>query len=538
MFQPQPRSSYNVSEYSVSPLSANEQINGNIPILTRINSSNKDNDNNNNNSKHQHQHNNNVIHHHKHSASRSIYVSTLLLLVWLFSSVSSTLTNKSLMDAFPYSATLTLIQLLASVIVDMCIIYYRGLSLYPFNKQLFIETLPVAAAINFSKTLTYVSYAYVPASLTHTAKASSPIFSVILTKLIHGQLPSKYVLFSLIPITTGVTLSALTEINFVLFGFICAVIASVAAVLNTLYGKQALHHVSCPDPIIFHFYASVSAVLMVAPYAIFSDSIDIYNNFNVAHDSNDTITYPVLLRMIIFSLSMHYAQNISSVYYLHGTTVLTHQVVGTAKRLVVIISTVLYFGNPVGLLNAIGMCIAVLGYFCYGYAKHYSGNIKASRKNSRESYNSNNVSVNNSNRNSYNNSNNIIHNNNNINNNTDIEMSAVNKPLQNVQNLQNGLHVRRNSNILHSPNADLINEARITIRDDSSVELQKLLRASDSNGDFTNIGSYFLGSLTQNKKRYSDDDYNYNIEHNNDRKYTSSPASTTSTSSSESDIYV
>jgi solute carrier family 35 protein E1 len=186
---------------------------------------------------------------------RPLWVTLLLLLVWIFSSVSSTLTNKTLMTLFPYSFTLTLIHLLASVIVDIAIIGYRGISIFPINKQLLYMVLPSAMSINCSKTLTYISYGYVPASLTHTAKASSPIFSVILTKILYNKQPNIYVTLSLIPITLGVTLSAATELNFVFFGFISAVAASIAAVLNTIYGKQALHHVSCTDPIIFHFYS-------------------------------------------------------------------------------------------------------------------------------------------------------------------------------------------------------------------------------------------------------------------------------------------
>lgn len=446
MLLQQPNSTYSVSQYA--PLTQHNDTNTPSVLYKQLNN-NELSDVVQLHRSHSHT---NTIH-----SQRPSYVTALLLFVWMCSAIASTLTNKTLMNVFPYSVTLTLIHLLASVTVDSIIIYYRNLSLLPFNKQLFIQTLPVAAAINFSKTLTYMSYGYVPASLTHTAKASSPIFSVIISKLMYNKLPSNTVCLSLIPITVGVTLSALTEINFVLFGFICAVIAAVAAVLNTLYGKQALHHTSCPDPIIFHFYASVSAVLMVAPYAIIHDGSEIYHSIRGQASISDGLVHMIPFQMIIFSLSMHYIQNITSVYYLAGTTVLTHQVVGTAKRLVVIASTVLYFGNPVGLMNALGMMIAVAGYLCYGIAKSYVSKPVRHHKRTDD---------------------------------ISLEMQSTtpnhNKSLSLVQ--QSGIHARRPSNATTpstSPVTSDNNDTRINMNTDHVYEMQQLLRPSDSEGNMS-----------------------------------------------------
>ena len=93
-----------------------------------------------------------------------------LLLVWFSSSILSTLVNAVLMKHFPYPVTISAVHMLSSVVVDWFIIVSRGLSLLPFRTDVFWQCLPVATTINFGKTLTYVSYGMVPASLTHTAK--------------------------------------------------------------------------------------------------------------------------------------------------------------------------------------------------------------------------------------------------------------------------------------------------------------------------------------------------------------------------------
>ena len=97
---------------------------------------------------------------------------SFLLFVWFSSSIASTLINKVLMMHFPYPVSISAVHMLSSVIVDWFIIVSRGLSLRPFRQDVFLQCLPVATTINFGKTLTYVSYGMVPASLTHTAKVS------------------------------------------------------------------------------------------------------------------------------------------------------------------------------------------------------------------------------------------------------------------------------------------------------------------------------------------------------------------------------
>ena len=82
---------------------------------------------------------------------------------------------------------------------------------------------------------------------------------------------------ALLPLTVGVALSALTELNFVLVGFVAAIAAALANVLNSIYTKRAISHVACPDPIIFHMYTAATATLMLTPYALIKDARDWWN---------------------------------------------------------------------------------------------------------------------------------------------------------------------------------------------------------------------------------------------------------------------
>ena len=152
--------------------------------------------------------------------------------------------------------------------------------------------------LRFSKTLTFVSckhaLAYrsnrvlinlvcsllrdsdgmVPASLTHTVKSSSAVFSVLLSRVMSGRWPSLATSISLFPIACGVTLAALTELEFDTLGFLAALVATLANVGHSAYSKQVLRKTGS-DPLILHMYTSALSLVLLAPYVLLKNASDI-----------------------------------------------------------------------------------------------------------------------------------------------------------------------------------------------------------------------------------------------------------------------
>ena len=77
----------------------------------------------------------------------------------------------------------------------------------------------------------------------------------------------------------------------------------------------------------------------------------------------------VAAQLLLFSVSLHYLQNISSIYFLAHVSVLSHQVAQSLKRLLVIACSVFYFHTPVTALNVVGMSLALVGFFAYSLTK-------------------------------------------------------------------------------------------------------------------------------------------------------------------------
>jgi drug/metabolite transporter (DMT)-like permease len=116
------------------------------------------------------------------------------------------------------------------------------------------------------------------------------------------------------------------------------------------------------DPIPFHFYTATIATSILLPWAFFHDSTSI-----IYHLPTEDRLYS--FELLFLSISLHYIQNLSSIYLLSHVTVLSYQVAQSMKRFFVIVCSVLYFHTAVTNLNLFGMALASLGFFAYSLSK-------------------------------------------------------------------------------------------------------------------------------------------------------------------------
>jgi drug/metabolite transporter (DMT)-like permease len=219
----------------------------------------------------------------------------VLVVFWYLFATMGTLCNKQLMVMFPYPIILSTIQIMASAIFDFA--YLRlslvgarraalssaanadpatapvapGAGAFLLQRPIFLAAIPVAVALAFGKTLTYISYGKIPVSLTHTVKASSPIFSVILMRLWLKKRASTEVILSLLPICFGIALCGITEIQFDALGFSAALVSSLSSVLQNTLFKQMINVHSRESLITLHLHVACAAILVLLPLAFATD---------------------------------------------------------------------------------------------------------------------------------------------------------------------------------------------------------------------------------------------------------------------------
>ena len=100
--------------------------------------------------------------------------------------------------------------------------------------------LPISVFVTLGKVTTYLSYQYVSMALAHTAKASEPIFNVVVAALFFGEFHSRQVYLSLVPISLGIFLASVSDFTYNHTGFAIAVSSALAKVLQNIYTKRLM----------------------------------------------------------------------------------------------------------------------------------------------------------------------------------------------------------------------------------------------------------------------------------------------------------
>ena len=139
------------------------------------------------------------------------------------------------------------------IVVNMSVFHKREMQFYAKNMNIASITryiIPLAVAMVTTKLLTYFSYGYIPASLTHTVKALQPFFNVLIVFLWTGEGVDRRTILSLFPIVFGVVYASVNELEcaflvvvmlrFNTVGFVCALISTIVGVWQSVYLKMLM----------------------------------------------------------------------------------------------------------------------------------------------------------------------------------------------------------------------------------------------------------------------------------------------------------
>ena len=107
---------------------------------------------------------------------------------------------------------------------------------------------PLAFAKFLSSVAAHVSVWKVPVHYAHTVKASMPLFTVILSRLVLGVRHSWTVYLSLLPIVAGVAVATVTEISFDIIGLVSALAATGGFAIITIFSWLMRVFIVSHDP--------------------------------------------------------------------------------------------------------------------------------------------------------------------------------------------------------------------------------------------------------------------------------------------------
>lgn len=204
-----------------------------------------------------------------------------------------------------------------------------------------------------------VSLAHVAVSFTETVKSSAPFFTVIFAAVILGQKTSWQVAVSLIPVMLGLALSSATELSFDTIGFLAAVSNNIIDCVQNVFSKKLLRSMS---PVQLQFYTSAAAALLQLPVLLYVMAPQLLEAEEKGMDAR-------LVRYLLVDAVFYHMQSVTAYYTMSLLTPVSQSVANTAKRALLILLSILWFGNPITVLSAAGMLIVVAGVFLYNHCR-------------------------------------------------------------------------------------------------------------------------------------------------------------------------
>ncbi|KAL6842487.1 hypothetical protein ACP4OV_027722 [Aristida adscensionis] len=294
--------------------------------------------------------------------------------LWYLFNIYFNIYNKQVLKVFPYPINVTEAQFAVGTVISL-FMWISGILKRPkiSAAQLF-TILPLAVVHTMGNLFTNMSLGKVAVSFTHTIKAMEPFFSVLLSALFLGEIPTVTVILSLLPIVGGVALASLTEASFNWAGFWSAMASNVTfQSRNVLSKKLLVNKEESLDNINLFSIITVMSFFLLAPVTFLTEGVKVTPTFLQSAGLN---VNEVLTRSLLSGLCFHAYQQVSYMI-LAKVSPVTHSVGNCVKRVVVIVTSVLFFRTPVSPINSLGTGIALAGVFLYSQLKRLKPKPKA-----------------------------------------------------------------------------------------------------------------------------------------------------------------
>ncbi|KAL6848007.1 hypothetical protein ACP4OV_022135 [Aristida adscensionis] len=289
-----------------------------------------------------------------------------MIVAWYLLNIYFNIYNKQVLEVLPFPYTITAFQLAFG---SLLIFLMWATRLHPaprLSSAQLGKIAPLAVGHMLGTVFTNMSLGKVAVSFTHTVKASEPFFTVLLSSLFLGETPSLPVLGSLVPIVGGVALASLTEVSFNWVGFWSAMASNLTNQSRNVLSKKLLGgDEEALDDINLFSIITVLSFLLSCPLMLFAEGV----KFTPAYLQSTGLNLQELcIRAALAGFCFHGYQKISYMILARVSPV-THSVANCVKRVVVIVSSVLFFRTPISPINALGTGAALGGVFLYSRLK-------------------------------------------------------------------------------------------------------------------------------------------------------------------------
>jgi len=274
--------------------------------------------------------------------------------------------GKKILIDFPFPVTVAMVHLLSTALyLSPTLHVWKVPRMRSLPKSSLLKLiLPLSFGKAFSAITSHVSIWKVPVSYAHTVKATMPVFTVTLSRLILGESQTNEVYCSLIPVVGGVMIATATELSFDLVGLLSALLATLTFAIQNIFTKKAMRDLHLNHLRLLLLMAVIASVMILPLWALY----DLRRIITVIETGEQDALW--LLVSLTLNGFLNFVQNMVAFTVLSLVTPLSYSVAASTKRVLVITVSVVFLRNPVGAVNVLGMFVAILGVFLYNKAKY------------------------------------------------------------------------------------------------------------------------------------------------------------------------
>jgi len=298
--------------------------------------------------------------------------------LWYFFNVQYNIQNKMLLNAFKAPWAVSWMQLAAGIPIAM-LMWATGFVKAPkVSSDDLLKLAPVGAAFAAGQVCTVASLGAVAVSFTHVVKALEPAVNAIASAFILGQVFHPMVYASLLPVFAGVALASSSELSFTMFGFLTAMASNfffvTRNVLATKFGDvgdMGEDKTERKTNQLAVLTAVAAAVLLPIALVLPGGLMSVPAAWKVAIAKG--VPASKLAYMLVASGFYFFMYQLSSFWVLSCVPPITHSVLNTLKRVVIIIVSIVVFRTPVTTQSALGTATAIGGVLLYSLTKAHYG---------------------------------------------------------------------------------------------------------------------------------------------------------------------
>ena len=310
---------------------------------------------------------------------KKLYNTSYLFALWYVFSVAYNIFSKNALNMAPSLAWTTATLQMSLGLSYVLPLWGSGVRDQPtLSHSDLLRLLPVSILHALVHIGGVVSMGAGAVSFTYIVKASEPAVSAALATLTGSVLPLR-VLATLIPVMGGVALASVSELTFCWKAFNYAMLSNLASAGRGIVGKKTIGKRLGQKMSAANLYAclTIIATCFLIPVALLMEGSALRPSLRALAANHQLSSY--VFQTFLASL-FYYLYNEVAFLCLDNVSPVSHALGNTVKRVFIILSSMVVFGNRMTLRGALGSSIAIAGVFWYSIEKsHYTKKVKEAR---------------------------------------------------------------------------------------------------------------------------------------------------------------